>query len=311
MERTKEVDYTVLDQPGLLQAVFHPRPEWGSVHANGPAHSLWIPVANNIGIGARFHMAGHGVPNILFFHGNGEIVSDYDGLGSLYNQLKLNFLAVDYRGYGTSNGTPTVSAMMSDCHVLFDFTKNWLAENGYNGPLLVMGRSLGSASALELAAAHPLDIEGLVIESGFADAAALFSLLGAPRDIARKAQETGFRHMEKIRVFTKSTLIIHAERDHLIPYSNAQALFDACGAQDKRLLKIAGANHNDIFAKALDDYLSAVSDIAFKANMGQAEHRRNAPMDPNANGSPYPSTAPLLNSTISRIMSTYQEFRTV
>jgi hypothetical protein len=264
MKKANEVDYAALDQPELLQALFHPRPGWGTVRTGEPAPSLWIPVADDIGIGARFHMAESDAPNILFFHGNGEIVSDYDSLGSLYNQHRINFLAADYRGYGASNGVPSVSTMMRDCHVIFDYTRNWLVHNGFTGPLLVMGRSLGSASALELAAARPLDIAGLIIESGFSDAAPLLSLLGAPRHIAREAEDTGFRHREKIRAFTGPTLIIHAEHDRLIPFSNGQALFEASGAKDKWLLKISGANHNDIFAKALEDYLSAVADIAHR-----------------------------------------------
>ncbi|MCK7515883.1 MAG: lysophospholipase [Desulfobacterales bacterium] len=85
--------------------------------------------------------------NILFFHGNGEIVDDYDDLGPFYNRLGINFLAVDYRGYGNSTGKPTTSAMLADCHVIFKFVNDWLREKGYTGALIVMGRSLGSASA--------------------------------------------------------------------------------------------------------------------------------------------------------------------
>jgi hypothetical protein len=209
-------------------------------------------------------MAGDGFPNILFFHGNGEIVSDYDDLGPLYNQMGLNFMVVDYRGYGDSTGTPTVSAMMQDCHTIFRFAEKWLGENGFTGPLLVMGRSLGSASALELAAHYPGRISGLIIESGFAFAAPLLRLLGAPGEVAMQAESVGFRHTDIIRGFTGPTLIIHAEYDHIIPFSDGQALFDASGAEEKRLLKIPGANHNDIFARALTEYLTAVSEMAKK-----------------------------------------------
>ena len=55
----------------------------------------------------------------------------------------------------------------------------------------------------------------------------------------------GFRNVDKIHAFNKSTLIIHAERDHIIPFSDGQALYDACQAVDKTFLEIPGANHND------------------------------------------------------------------
>ena len=52
-------------------------------------------------------VADPAAPSILFFHGNGEIVADYDDLGPLYNRMGINFLAADYRGYGRSTGRPT------------------------------------------------------------------------------------------------------------------------------------------------------------------------------------------------------------
>jgi fermentation-respiration switch protein FrsA (DUF1100 family) len=188
--------------------------------------------------------------NILFFHGNGEIVADYDDLGPLYNKRGINFLAADYRGYGRSNGQPTVGAMMADSHIILQYAKQWLQTNAYGGPLVVMGRSLGSAPALELAAAHGDTIAGLIIESGFALATPLLRLLGV--DVARIGfnEDKGFGNLDKIRRYKGPTLIIHAQHDHIIPFSDGQALHDASGSAKKRLLRIDHADHNDIFYRA-------------------------------------------------------------
>jgi hypothetical protein len=51
---------------------------------------------------------------------------------------------------------------------------------------------------------------------------------------------------------------ILAEFDHIIPFADGQALYDAAGAADKTLLKVPGANHNDILAHGFQDYLEAV-----------------------------------------------------
>lgn len=72
-----------------------------------------------------------------------------------------------------------MSSMMRDCHTIYDFTKKWLSDNGCTGRFIVMGRSLGSAPALELASAHEDKIDGLIIESGFALAEPLLKLLGS------------------------------------------------------------------------------------------------------------------------------------
>jgi hypothetical protein len=220
-----------------------------------------IPVVAEIAVGARFHLAGKSASNILFFHGNGEIVADYDEFGRMINQLEINFLAVDYRGYGRSTGQPTVSAMMRDCHVIFDYVNQWLQENACRGPLVLMGRSLGSASVLELAAHYERQVAGLIVESGFAYAGPLLQLLGINTTAMGFEEAKGFGNIDKIASFKKPTLIIHAEHDHIIPFSDGQALFDACSAPHKLLLKIPGANHNNIFMYGLKDYMAAVQKL--------------------------------------------------
>ena len=217
-------------------------------------------------VGARCHMAGKLFPSILFFHGNGEIVADYEELGPVYNRLGINFLPVDYRGYGRSTGSPTVSNMMRDCHSVFDFIKKWLGENGYSGPVILMGRSLGSASVLELAANYREKVDGLIVESGFARAEPLLQLLGIDTKSLGFREEEGFRNIDKIREFDKPMLVIHAEFDHIIPFSDGEALFTACPAMEKSLLKIPGANHNDIFFRGASEYLAAVKELCKTAS---------------------------------------------
>ena len=252
--------YDALDRPDVSARLFHPRKDPPNSPA-GPAQDVTIAVSSDAQINGRFHVARADGPTILFFHGNGEIVSDYDDLGPVYNALGINFFVVDYRGYGRSTGSPTVSAMMQDSHTIFDYTVAWRQSNQHTGPLILMGRSLGSASVLELAAAHQDQIDGLVIESGFAYAGPLLRLLGImPESIGFKESE-GFGNIDKIRSVTKPTLIIHAEYDHIIPFSDGQALFDASPAADKQLLKIPDANHNDIFFRGQNIYLEAVRDF--------------------------------------------------
>lgn len=252
--------FTALDHPNVSTRLFHPRKDPTGIPP-GPGHHVTISVASEVEINGRFHWTQAEGPTILFFHGNGEIVSDYDDLGPLYNTMGINFFVVDYRGYGRSTGTPTVSAMMQDCYTILDFSLNWLQTQKAAGPFIIMGRSLGSASVLELAAAHQQKIDGLIVESGFAYAEPLLRLLGImPETIGFKETE-GFRNIDKITKVTKPTLIIHAEHDHIIPFSDGQALFDASPAGNKQLLKIPGANHNDIFLRGRDLYFNAIRDF--------------------------------------------------
>jgi fermentation-respiration switch protein FrsA (DUF1100 family) len=264
MTADSNTDYSILDRPEILMTLFHPRPESNRPAGNSAARDMLITVDPGVVVGARFHMAATDGVNILFFHGNGEIAADYDELGPVYNQMGINFLAVDYRGYGRSTGQPTVSGMMKDCHVIFAFIKEWLTTNRYDGPVVAMGRSLGSASVLELVQNHKDRIDALIIESGFAHVTPLLKLLGIDAEAIGFKEDKGFRNIDKIRDFEKPTLIIHAELDHIIAYSEGEALYHACPAPDKTLLKIPGANHNDIFMRGITKYMAGVDALTSK-----------------------------------------------
>jgi uncharacterized protein len=265
------IDYTHLDRPEILRFLFHPRGEYGTRGKPPGAMDVFVPVDADVMVGGRFHIAHEAAQNILFFHGNGEIVADYDEMGPLYNRMGLNFLAVDYRGYGRSTGEPTITAMMRDCHMIFEFSLKWLKDEGCTGPLIVMGRSLGSASALELASHYQNRMSGLVVESGFAYAGPLLKLLGINPEAIGFKEEEGFRNLEKIKAWNKPALIIHAEFDHIIPFSEGEALYHACPSSDKTLLKVPGANHNDILVLGFNDYMGAVKNLA-----GVVSHARFA-----------------------------------
>ncbi|MCK5162209.1 MAG: alpha/beta hydrolase [Desulfobacula sp.] len=264
MAQQSKKNLSVLDQPRVLRHLFHPRLEDDVRPPENNRDDIMIPVDEGIYVGASFHFVKDDAPVVLFFHGNGEIVSDYDDFGCLYNDMGLNFFAVDYRGYGRSTGTPSVTSMIKDCHMIFDFVLGYMANMKLTGPLSVMGRSLGSASAIELCSTRANDFKCLIIESGFALAAPLLEKLGInPQSIGFK-EEQGFDNIDKIRTFSKPCLVIHAQFDHIIPFSDGQALFDACASSDKILLEIKGANHNDIFFRGMGQYLEHIKKICLR-----------------------------------------------
>ncbi len=265
MKNIQENRWSLLDSHEITRCLFHPRSEDLILYGMSPERDIFIPVEDNAVIGACFHMNRKEGANILFFHGNGEIVADYHDLGEIYNSMGINFLAVDYRGYGRSGGSPCASAMMRDCHTIFEFTCNWLKENSYTGPMIVMGRSLGSASALELADAYRNQMDGLIVESGFAFAVPLLRMLGVPFRATDFDERQGFANLEKIRGFDKPVLIIHAQYDHIIPFSDGQALYDACGSSDKTLLRIPDADHNTLLHAGFSAYMKAVKTLTEKA----------------------------------------------
>ncbi|WDP89844.1 MAG: alpha/beta hydrolase [Desulfobacter sp.] len=251
--------YAALDQPGVLEYLFHPRPTSPGRREGEERRDMMIPVAEGASLGASFHIKDPNAPVLLFFHGNGEIVQDYDELGQAFTRWAgVNFFVVDYRGYGDSSGRPSVSSMMADAHRVLAFVKEEMVSRQMAGPLSVMGRSLGSAPALELASACGGEFFSLIIESGFAFAGPLLRVLGLDPDLLGFREENGMGNLEKMGKAYCPCLVIHAASDMLIPFSDGQALFDACPSHRKELLKIEGAGHNDIFIRGMGPYLEGV-----------------------------------------------------
>ena len=250
-----QIRYPAFDKPEICRVLFYPRRERAEPQGVGPER-LMIPVENDVTVGGRFHLARQESPTILFFHGNGEIAADYDDIGVIYRGMGINFLPVDYRGYGLSSGKPTVTAMMRDSHTVIAYALAWLIKRGFTGPLIVMGRSLGSAPALEIAFHNAQRIAGLIIESGFARTLPLLNLLGIHDPELTEA--AGPQNLEKIRRVQTPTLIIHAEFDHIIPFAEGKDLYEASGAREKKFLEIPGADHNTVFFQGMKQYLDAI-----------------------------------------------------
>jgi pimeloyl-ACP methyl ester carboxylesterase len=223
-------------------------------------------------IGCRFYLEGPDAPCILYFHGNGETVADHDTIGPRYNEVGINLLVTDYRGYGWSSGKPSVTAMFADGEILLQETRKWMAENGYTGPLFLMGRSLGSACAIDLAAKYSDEIKGLIIESGFADTLPLARSLGI--DVLDFTEEECFNNNAKIALVSKPTFILHGARDEMIPAAEAEKLQSFCGAKSKEFQVVPGADHNSIITVAGRLYFQAIKQFIDKITGASSWRKR-------------------------------------
>lgn len=254
MEQTRA--YEKLDRPEVLARLFHPRQDTTAPPVGAQDHG--IEVEAGVALGARFFLtADEAAVNLLFFHGNGEVVGDYDDAGPLYNEHGINFLAVDYRGYGRSTGRPTVAAMIQDAHRVLGWVRAWLSGQGRTGHLVVMGRSLGSVSAIELAASEET-VAGLIVESGIAQTLPFLLTLGLDVQALGIDEADGFGNLQKIAQVQKPTYILHAQHDQIIPIGLAEGLQSVCGARSKEFQMIPGADHNNILALTGKLYFQAI-----------------------------------------------------
>ena len=256
-------DYREIDNSPALSYIFYPR----NSHSKPPrdAFDKSITVVEGVAITCRFYKGDDDWHWIVFFHGNGEVVSDYDNIAPLYTKHKLNLVVADYRGYGASGGNPTLTDLVHDAPILFKAIKEELSRRGQREDVWLMGRSLGSISALELAYNHCDQIKGLIIESGFPSITRLILHLGLPAG-AIDLEPIYEACISMVRKITTPTLIIHGEFDMLVPLKEAENLYNEIGVKDKELVIISGADHNDIMFTGLNQYFSAIQRFVERTN---------------------------------------------
>jgi uncharacterized protein len=251
--------YARIDNSSLLNYLFYPRRQHSK--PSGGAFDLEVPVEPGLSIVCRAYPVSAGNPWILYFHGNGEIVSDYDGIAHLYTDRGLNLLVADYRGYGASGGKPTFTNLVNDAGIIFEHAFEQIRDETERAEWYVMGRSLGSISALELAARFTDRLKGMIIESGFISVAGLIDHLGLPAPGDLSPLENAYSRLAgSIKL---PVLIIHGERDRLVPLKQGRELYDALGSEQKELVIISGADHNDIMFVDSKKYMDSIANFIF------------------------------------------------
>ena len=261
------MDLSFLESPEILEVVFplvySPLYSLTDLQFSSPELPTYsVEVEEGIKINCGFWVNSKEYPSMLYFHGNGETVGNHDWVAPFYKQKGINLFVAEYRGYGSSNGKPTIANMLGDAHTIFkNFTKI-IREEGFRQSLFLMGRSLGSMPAIELAFNYQDEIRGLIIESGTANN---FRRLWSYMEIAEKEAVMGedslFLNKVKIRQIHKPTLIIHGEYDQIIPVEEGEELYQNSVAPEKRILVIPGADHNDIILVKQELYFDTIEDF--------------------------------------------------
>ncbi len=203
--------------------------------ADGLKISGWYVPAEN----AKF--------TVLFCHGNGGNMTHRLDSINLINELGLNCLIFDYRGYGSSEGKPSELGTYHDAEAAYA----WLRQEKRVGSenIILFGRSLGASVASYLAQNY--EVRGLIIESGFtsyADIGQKFYPYMPVRLFARYSYKTE----DYIKKIDCPILIIHSRNDEIIPFEFGLRLYDTA-KEPKEFVEIFGS-HNDGFLHSAEIY---------------------------------------------------------
>jgi hypothetical protein len=218
----------------------------------GEVENVWLLTADGVRINAFYRSNPASKQVLLWFHGNAENIGY--GLEHLRALAKIgvNILAVDYRGYGKSEGKPDEAGVYHDADAAYDYLlkqRHFRAED-----IFIYGHSLGGAVAVNLASRRPCG--GLIIQSSFASARAMARRMFAIPLIEYVAKSR-FDSLQKIRDVHAPILIVHGTRDEVVPFRMGQQLF-AVAPEPKRFYAIEGAGHNNLMEVGGESYLACL-----------------------------------------------------
>jgi fermentation-respiration switch protein FrsA (DUF1100 family) len=226
--------YGVLCLVALLMAdrmIFVPPP---ATYRDG-AEIVKLRTADGVRISAT-HLPHPSAPyTLLVSHGNAEDLGDIRPHLVRLRAMGFSVFAYDYRGYGTSEGTPSERGAYAD----IDAAYAHLTRDVGIPPdrIIAYGRSVGSGPAVDLASREP--IGGLVIESGFTTAFRVLTRVTLfPFD--------KFDNLDKMRRVRCPVLVMHGRADEIVPFSHGEALWRAA-PEPKRYFWAARAGHNDFW----------------------------------------------------------------
>jgi fermentation-respiration switch protein FrsA (DUF1100 family) len=240
------------------KGIFHPPPS----SYEDSDEILKLRCEDGVAISAIFLPNPRARCTILYSHGNAEDIGEDRPLLEAIRDAGFSVFAYDYHGYGTSAGTPSERNAYRDIDAAYDY----LVQQRGTAPerIIALGRSLGGAMAVDLAARRP--IGGLVLESAFVSAYRVVTVVPLfPFD--------KFANLAKIGRVHCPVLVMHGTSDEVIPSWHGKALFRSAPLP-KLSLWVEGAGHNNLASVAGDRY-------------GQALRRLAALVDKNA-----PRTAP-------------------
>jgi hypothetical protein len=242
--------------PGRLSGDWNPRelPKedvWFTASDGVKLHAWWVPAE-----GAEF--------TFVCFHGNAANIALRAEAYAALRALPANVLAVEYRGYGKSEGSPSEQGIYLDAQAAHDYLTG---PRGIRPErLIAYGQSLGTAVAVDLATQRP--VGGLVLEAPFPSAAAVarrvyFFLPGIT--LALRAKFETARKLATLRV---PVLVAHCRQDPVIAFSFGEQVFAAAN-EPKKFYPVEAYCHEEIslvapreYAPVLREFLTMVASHA-------------------------------------------------
>jgi fermentation-respiration switch protein FrsA (DUF1100 family) len=236
------------DYPSRLDGDWHPRglnveDVWLTASDGVKLHAWWIPDER-----ARF--------TFLAFHGNASNIANRAPTYEFLHGTHVNVLALEYRGYGRSEGKPNEAGVYRDAEAAYDYLVN--SKGIDRRTIISFGQSLGTAVATHLATRR--QVAGVVLEAPFPSASRvarkIFWFLPGLSLLTYGQFDTRTR----LREIHAPVLIVHCSQDPVIPFQFGQEVYEDA-VTPKKFLQINGYCHEESSAIAPTQYRAALQEF--------------------------------------------------
>ncbi len=244
-----------LDEKLLFYPSKYPEGNWKP--AGLTYDDVWFTTDDHVQLHGWYCPCRNARAVILYAHGNaGNLTHRLPVLQVLQQQLHCTVFIFDYRGYGRSKGKPTVKGILTDARA----ARAEAAKRAHITPssLVLMGRSLGGAVAVQLATESAP--RGLILESTFSSLRDVAQVHF--RWLAWVVPKNKLNSTETIARYHGPLLQSHGDNDHTIPYALGLKLFKAAN-EPKQFVTIHGGDHNSPQTRAyytkLDQFITQIN----------------------------------------------------
>lgn len=188
---------------------------------------------------AWFHPPAKDMPVVLHLHGNGMHIAARTPRYHALTKAGFGVLALSWRGYGTSEGSPSEEGLYRDARAAMAYLIPTYTPSG----IIVYGESLGSGVAVQMATEYA--VAGVVLQSAYTSVAnracEIYWFLPGLRYLIRDP----FDSISKIAAIASPTLILHGSQDTHIPIHHGKKLAQHVTAK-MRFVEVEGAGHVNI-----------------------------------------------------------------
>ncbi len=180
-------------------------------------------------------------PVIVFFHGNAGNYGQRFYKVQSYLEAGYGILLAEYRGYGGNTGKPSEQGFYQDARAYI----NWLISDKKlkARQIILYGESIGSGAAVQMATEY--DVAGLILESPFSSLVDV-AARQYPFVPVKYLLKDKFVNIEKIHAIKTPLLVIHGDKDEVIPIALSKKLFKAA-RNPKKFIEFPQARHNDLY----------------------------------------------------------------